>query len=44
VTSLINWHVASARAAELRRLETTVDAHPFARFVFLRFGPPRKRR
>lgn len=43
MSSQINWEVANGRAKELRRLETGVDAHPFARFVYLSFGPRSRR-
>jgi hypothetical protein len=39
----INWQVAKANAEELRRLEASVDAHPFARFVYLAFREKRPR-
>lgn len=38
MSSQINWEVANGRAKELRRMETGVDAHPFARFVYLSLG------
>ena len=44
MSSMINWRVAQSNAKELRRLEADVDAHPFARFVYLAFrtrGPSR---
>jgi hypothetical protein len=41
MTPLVNWQVAEARTAELRRLEASSDAHPFARFVYLVFGSPK---
>jgi hypothetical protein len=42
--SPINWKVAEARADELRRLEASTDAHPYARLVNVLFNPPRHRR
>jgi hypothetical protein len=44
MSSMINWKVAEAHANELRRLDHAVDAHPFARFVYLAFGPSSGRR
>jgi len=44
MSSMINWRVAEARTEELRRLDAGVDAHPFARFVYLAFGPGRRPR
>jgi hypothetical protein len=44
MTPLINWQVAEARADEIRRLEASTDAHPFARFVYLVFGPTDRHR
>jgi hypothetical protein len=44
MSSQINWEVANGRAKELRRLETGVDAHPFARFVYLSLGQRNARR
>jgi hypothetical protein len=37
MSSLIHWQVALGRERELRRIEASVDAHPFARFVALQF-------
>ena len=42
MSSTINWQVAKANTAELRRLEASVDAHPFARFAYLAFRPRRR--
>jgi hypothetical protein len=39
MSSLIHWQVASGRQRELRQIEASVDAHPFARFVALQFPP-----
>ena len=44
MSSQINWHVAESRSHELRRLAASTDAHPFARFVYLVFGPSRTHR
>jgi len=41
MSSLINWHVADARAREARRIDAALDAHPFARLVALQFRAPR---
>ena len=43
MSSLINWEVADGRARELRHIEASVDAHPFARFLLLQFPPARIR-
>ena len=39
MSTLLSWKVAEARTDELRRLDASVDAHPFARFVYLVYGP-----
>lgn len=44
MSSQINWQVATARTDELRRLDTGVDAHPFARFVYLAFNNDKRRK
>jgi hypothetical protein len=44
MSSLINWEVAESRTRELKDLASSADAHPFARFVYLAFGPARRRR
>jgi hypothetical protein len=44
MSSLINWQVAESRTREVRDLAVAADAHPFARFVYLAFGPSRRRR
>jgi hypothetical protein len=41
MSSMINWKVAEANTKELRRLDASVDAHPFARFVYLAFAEKR---
>jgi hypothetical protein len=43
-SSLINWQVAEGRTRELRDLAGATDAHPFARYVYIAFGPARRRR
>ena len=40
----VSWKVAEARADELRRMEASTDAHPFSRYVYLVFRPPKTRR
>lgn len=44
MSSLLSWQAAQARTAELQRLESNTDKHPFARFVFLRFRPEKASR
>jgi hypothetical protein len=44
MSPLINWKVAEARTEEVRRLEASTDVHPFARFVYLVFAPPKTHR
>jgi hypothetical protein len=44
MSSLIHWQVADGRAKELRQIEASVDAHPFARFLLLQFPPITTRR
>ena len=44
MSSLLSWQAAQARTAELQRLESDTDKHPFARFVFLRFRPEKASR
>jgi hypothetical protein len=44
MSSLINWQVAESRTREVRDLAGSTDAHPFARFVYLAFGPVRRRK
>jgi hypothetical protein len=44
MSSLINWQVAESRTREVRDLAGAADAHPFARFVYLAFGPAKRRR
>jgi hypothetical protein len=44
MSSQMSWEVASGRVKELRRMETGVDAHPFARFVYLSLGSRRPSR
>jgi hypothetical protein len=44
MSSQINWEVANGRAKELRRMETGLDAHPLARFVYLSLGSRDARR
>lgn len=39
----INWQVAKANTEDLRRLEASVDVHPFARFIYLAFGEKHRR-
>jgi hypothetical protein len=41
MSSKINWQVSKANTDELRRLDASVDAHPFARFVYLAFAAKR---
>jgi hypothetical protein len=41
---MINWQVAEGRTRELRDLAGATDAHPFARFVYLAYRSPRRRR
>ena len=39
MSSLIHWQVASGRERELRRIDSALDVHPFARLVALQFPP-----
>jgi hypothetical protein len=44
VSSLVHWETARARTRELRDLDVSSDAHPFARFVALIFRAPKRQR
>lgn len=39
MNAALNWQRAASRTDELKRLEASSGAHPFARFVYLVFRP-----
>ena len=42
MSSPINWEVAERKAEEIRRLEASIDVHPYARLVYLLSRPNRR--